>query len=307
MSWQARLQARAIRLVVRRRSWGDEQALARRARLLFGAPAMYSSLAARGVRRLRVHEPVPGEWLVPGAPLPGTILYLHGGGFVACSAATHRPIAAALARWSGRRVFSADYRLAPEHRYPTAHQDVLAAYRWLLGQRGPGDGIVVAGDSAGGNLVLSLAQRLRDLDAPAPVALILFSPWLDLTGGGASVRDSDGRDPMFHADNVRAFAEAYLGGPADRVPAASPLSGDLAGLPPALLHVGATEILLDDARRAHRRIIASGGSSRLRLFEDVAHGWQMLVPFLPEAVDSLREAAAFAREHLGAGAPRPAA
>src|SRR5829696_4372265 len=120
-SWQAALHNIAVRLLVRRRWWGNEAALTRRARLMFGAPPVYRSLATWGTRREAVKTArVRGEWLVPRTALPGAVLYLHGGGFVSCSAATHRPITAALARLTPRRVFSADYRLAPEHRFPAA-------------------------------------------------------------------------------------------------------------------------------------------------------------------------------------------
>jgi acetyl esterase/lipase len=298
-SWQAKLLTIAVRLLVRRRHWGGEARLTRRARLLFGAPMLYRSIAAWGVRR----EPallgsVRGEWLVPRAALPGVVLYVHGGGFVACSAATHRPITAALARLTRRRVFSVDYRLAPEHRFPAASEDVLGAYEWLLATGAPGHPIALAGDSAGGNLVLGLAVRLRDLDRPAPACVVTFSPWTDLAATGASARANDGADAMFRYENMADFARVYLGtAPAD-TPEASPLNAKLAGLPPVLLHVGSTEILLDDAWRVHDRVREAGGMSTLAVFEDVPHCWQMLVPLVPEAIASVRDAAAFIARHL---------
>src|SRR5687768_7586375 len=145
-SWQARLLSGFIRAVVRRRSWGDENGLIRRARLLFGAPLAYRWLARYGVQRTLVRQTgAIGEWLVPAeCTSPGVVLYIHGGGFVACSAATHRPIAAALARFTQRRVFSIDYRHVPEHRFPAAQNDALAAYQWLLRQGVPASSIAVA-------------------------------------------------------------------------------------------------------------------------------------------------------------------
>jgi monoterpene epsilon-lactone hydrolase len=298
-SWQARLCSLGIRALVRRRSWGQGAALARRARRVFGAPPGYRSLTAPGARRTGVRTPlVRGEWLTPDRPLPGTVLYIHGGGFVACSAATHRPIVAALARSSRRRVFSVDYRLAPEHPFPAAPADVLAAYEWLLETGAAPGSIALAGDSAGGNLALGLTQHLRDRNRPAPACLVLFSPWGDLTGSGLSVRANDGVDAMFRAENLGDFAAVYLAGAPTDTPAASPVLGDLSRLPPLLLHAGSTEILLDDARRIHQRALEAGGTSRLAVFDDVPHCWQMLVPLVPEARASLAAAGEFLNQHL---------
>jgi epsilon-lactone hydrolase len=297
-SWQARLHNVGVRAIVRRRSWGDERSLTRRARLLFGAPPGYRSLAARGVRHLRVHGgPVRGEWLIPDHPSAGILLYVHGGGFVSCSAASHRPITAALARFTSRRVFSLDYRLAPEHRFPAAPDDVLGAYEWLMSEA-PNERIALAGDSAGANLVIGLAVRLRDLRRPSPACVVAFSPWTDLAASGASARQNDGHDVMFHYENLAEFAAVYLGDVAADRSDVSPVFASLAGLPPVLLHVGSTEILLDDARCVDEAIRHAGGSSQLTVFDDVAHCWQMLVPLLPEASASLKSAASFITSHL---------
>ncbi|MBA3271398.1 MAG: alpha/beta hydrolase, partial [Acidobacteria bacterium] len=242
---------------------------------------------------------VQGEWLIPDAPIPGVVFYVHGGGFVACSAATHRPITAALAHLTRCRVFSVEYRLAPEHRFPAAHDDVLAAYEWLLSTGTTSSGVALAGDSAGGNLVLALAVRLRDQSLPAPACVVAFSPWSDLAGTGASVQSNDGRCAMFRSENIVDFAAATLGAAPPSAPAVSPVYADLHGLPSALLHVGSTELLLDDARRVHEGIRAAGGASRLEIYADVPHCWQMLVPFVPEARRSLRDAAAFITQSIG--------
>src|SRR3954452_3348493 len=148
-SWQARVFSALIKAAIRRRRWGrDEWAVTRRARKVFGVPAPYAAWAARGLRRETVSaDDVRGEWLIPPSPRPGAILYIHVAGFVSCSPATHRPISAALARLTKRRVFSVSYRLAPEHRLPAALEDVVRAYDWLA--TGPHGSIVVAGDSAG--------------------------------------------------------------------------------------------------------------------------------------------------------------
>lgn len=293
-SWQASTFSGLIRILVRRRNWGDEKALARRARRVFGAPRGYSSLVALGLSRRRVQrDGVRGEWLIPRQPLPGAILYVHGGGFVSCSSATHRPISAALARVTGSPVFSVDYRLAPEAPLPTAHADVAAAYQFVLDSGFDALQIALVGDSAGGNLVLRLAVHLRDRGLPMAACVAAFSPWTDLSGQSPSVRVNAGRCAMFRPENIQDFAAAALGNGDAASPAVSPVYADLHNLPPVLLHVGSTELLLDDATRIHERIQESGGTSSLRVYDDVPHCWQMLYPLVPEAVDSLRQTATF--------------
>jgi acetyl esterase/lipase len=293
-----------IRNVIRRRQWGNERALVRRARRLFGAPTAYGWLVARGLKRELVNtRDVKGEWLIPKEAQPGVILYIHGGGFVSCSSATHRPITAALARLTHCRVFSVDYRLAPESRLPAAHEDVVAAYEWLVSNGARPSHIALAGDSAGGNLVFGAAVRLRDKNQQRPACLVAFSPWTDLVGRGTSGHTNDGRCAMFRPENLRDFASAALGQrPADD-PAVSPAYAALHDLPSVLLHVGGTELLLDDATYIHQRVRASGGSSDLVVYEDVPHCWQMLAPLVPEATHSLRAAAAFIVQHLPSRTP----
>jgi len=293
-SWQARGLRLAIRVVMRRASWGEPEALARRARRLFGAPNPLRWLRSRGVQLERVVEPgVAGEWVSAGARRGGVILYLHGGGYVAGSPATHRPITAALARLTGRRVFSLDYRLAPEHRFPAALDDAVAGYRWLLRQGTPPGAVALAGDSAGGGLVLATLLRVRDDRLPPPACAVCFSPWTDLDGTGESVSLNNGQCAVFRPENIVQFARVYLGEAPARNPYASPVFADLAGLPPLLLQIGADEILLDDARRVHESVQRAGGDSTLEVFDGVFHAWQMLDGFLPEARTALRQAARF--------------
>lgn len=305
-SWQARCLNASFRLLVRRKRWGaDERAVARRARRLFGTPRPFQWLRTLGLNVRPINDSgdgvvVRGEWIEPERTDDGgVILYIHGGGYVACSAATHRPITASLARLARRRVFSLDYRLAPEHRYPAALDDAVAAYQWLLTHEGiPASAIALAGDSAGGGLVLSTLLRLRDAGVPLPACAVCFSPWTDLAGTSDSQRFNDGRCSMFRTGNANEFAPAYLGDASPRDPYVSPAYADLAGLPPVLLQVGSTELLLDDARRVHRKIQAAQGASRLEIYEDAAHCWQMLDGFVPEARAALRQAAAFIRAPL---------
>jgi acetyl esterase/lipase len=195
-------------------------------------------------------------------------------------------------------VFSVDYGTAPETRFPAAFDDVVAAYRWLLTESAPGAPIAVAGESAGGGLVLALAQRARTEGWPAPVCVAALSPWTDLVGTGASIVANDGRCDMFRPENIRAFADAYLGSASPDDPRASPLLGAVDGLPPVLLQVGSTELLLDDARRMHERLSSAGGNSHLSVYEGVAHAWHLGIPFIQEATRAVREVASFVAAHL---------
>jgi acetyl esterase/lipase len=313
-SWQARCISAGVRLFVRRRRWGgDERAVARRARRLFGAPIPFQWLRTLDLKVRPVNDSsggsvVRGEWVEPERADEGgaLIFYIHGGGYVACSAATHRPITASLARLARRRVFSLDYRLAPEHRYPAALDDAVAAYNWLRTHEGiPARAISFAGDSAGGGLVLATLLRLRDAGLPLPACAVCFSPWTDLAGAGESQHFNDGRCAMFRTENSAEFAAAYLGDASPRDPYASPAYADLSGLPPLLLQVGSTELLLDDARRVHDKIQAANGMSRLEIYEDLSHCWQMLDGFVPEARAALRQAATFIRDPLAPDGDAP--
>ena len=303
-SWQAHFANLCVRLVIRRRRWGNEQQVARRARRLFGAAPPWQWLRTCGVELRFVHEEnVRGEWIAPKASrhksaAEGISLYIHGGGYVAGSPARHRPITAALARLSRLPVFSLDYRLAPEHRFPAALQDATAAYQWLLEQGVPASSMALAGDSAGGGLVLSSMLRARDTGLPAPSCGVCFSPWTDLAGTGESAYHNDGRCAMFHFENIAECAGAYLGDASPRDSAASPLLADLSGLPPLLLQVSSTELLLDDSRRLHQKIQAAGGVSKLEVFDGVCHCWQAFDGLVPEARLALRRAAAFMRRHV---------
>lgn len=300
-SWQAKILSLSCRLFVRRHRWGkDANAVARRARRLFGAPAVYQWIKTRGLDVSKIDENgVRGEWIAPkNTDGKGVIFYIHGGGFVSCSAATHRPLTAALARIGNVRVFSLDYRRAPENLYPAAIDDAFAAYRWLLGQGFAAEKIAVAGDSAGGGLALSLLLKIRDENLPMPACGVCFSTWADLTGESESVRSNDGLCAMFRTENIKEFADVYLGDSSPRDVYASPALAELHGLPPVLLQVGSTELLLDDARTVHNKIQTSGGISELQIYDDLAHGWHLLDGLVPEARAALRQAVKFIARNI---------
>jgi epsilon-lactone hydrolase len=231
---------------------------------------------------------VPGLLLTPQVEEPATILYLHGGGHVAGSAFGYRPLAGALAEQAGTGVVVPDYRLAPEHPFPASVEDALRAYRWMLG-RGV-TGVTVAGDSSGCGLVLSLLLSLRQQGLPPPGAAVLFCPWVDLAMVGQE------RVPHELDDFRRASVGLYLAGhPADD-PLVSPLSADLAGLPPMLIQAATGDPLLDEARELTDHAQDCGVDARFELFPVDTHDFHIFWSFLPEAAQALQQAGRFIRD-----------
>ena len=298
-SLRAHLYDLAIRLAVKGRLGGTHDVFAiRRAfeRAQFPAPS--------GVAFTRgTVGGVPGEWAQAegrdtgrGADERPTLLYLHGGGFIACSALVYRPVTGRFAR-AGFRVFTPDYRLAPEHPFPAAVEDCTAVWA-ALAEAGPA---VLAGDSAGGTLALATIIEARRLGLTPPAAAALFSPATDLIGRSASFRTNGRRDAMFRPEALTRLVPAYLAGADPADPRASPIEADLSGFPPLLIHVGAREILRDDSLRLAEKAKAAGVPVDLTVFPVVAHAWQLAESFLPEARRSLDEAAAFLRRGLPTG------
>ncbi|VXB49915.1 Acetyl-hydrolase [Burkholderia sp. 8Y] len=242
-----------------------------------------------------------GEWL-RSPTSRRTILYLHGGGYYFCSPRSHRAISFGLAVRAQAKVFSLDYRLAPEHRFPAAVDDAVAAYRALLADAAP-DSIVIAGDSAGGGLALATLLALRDAGDALPAGAVFFSPWTDLTCSGASMRTNEGRDPMFHAAVFPKVAAQYLGDADAAHLYASPLFGSFEGLPPLLIQAADTELLLDDATRVADKARAAGVRVDLEIWRNVPHIFPIWAPFMPEARQALSHAAHFIGDVTAAPAP----
>lgn len=234
---------------------------------------------------------VRGEWVMRRDVGYGerAMLYVHGGAMVAKTALGYRPITIALARRLGVPIFSLDYRLAPEYPYPAALDDALAAYT-AMRLRMPAHGIVIAGDSAGGNLALATVLALRERErAPRPVAgIVALSPWTDLAATGASIvanKDSDDTLALVRDDLV--IAHAYAPQRRWLEPLVSPLYGDYAGAPPMLVLASSTEMLLDDARALVARVRSQGSIATLVTEDGVPHAWP-IYPFLPESKAALR-------------------
>jgi acetyl esterase/lipase len=229
-------------------------------------------------------------------------LYLHGGGFIACSPETHRPLVGSLVRRLHATAWVPEYRLAPEHRYPAALDDALSAYRYLLETRGVAPSrLIVVGDSAGGGLALSLLLAVREHQLPMPAALITFSPWADLSASGASLDECTDSCAMFAGDTIRRAAQFYLGDRDPHDPFLSPVYADLSGFPPMLVHAASDEVLRDDAVRIVERARNAGVPVTFRLWRHVPHVWQFFVAVLPEARESLADVVHFVRENVHAG------
>ncbi|HEY3934965.1 MAG TPA: alpha/beta hydrolase [Gemmatimonadales bacterium] len=237
-----------------------------------------------------------GWWVRPaGADPDGVILYLHGGSYVAGSGKAYRGIASQLATRTHRAVFVLDYPLAPEATVPAAPDAVMAAHQWL--RTSGSERIVFAGDSAGGGLALVALARSAHASPPtAAIAGLVFSPWVDLAFTGASMRDARIVDPLLTYEALQQSARMYLGAADARDPLASPLFGDLSGLPPLLIQVGSDERLLDDARQYAERAAGAGSPVRIEVWQGMHHVFQADVAHLQTSGVALDRAAAFVAE-----------
>ena len=236
-----------------------------------------------------------------GATRPGTILYFHGGSFVLGSPETAIALTANLVRRTGVRAVSLDYRLAPEHPFPAAIEDCVAAFRALLDSGIDPASIVFAGDSAGGGLTVTTCLAARDAGLPMPAAILAFSAGLDHTRTGATMSTKEGIDPFFTRDAMRRTGELYLGGQDPDQPLLSPaVHADLTGFPPILLQVGTNELLLDDSVRLAERAREADVDVILDITAGVPHVFQAFVGTLDEADQALDRAALFLTQHLRA-------
>lgn len=244
-------------------------------------------------------EGVDCETASPTAAGTTTILYVHGGGYIMGTLETTRPLASQLATATGARVLYPEYRLAPEHPFPAALDDVSSVYRYLLDSPSTGQ-IVVAGDSAGGGLALAMLLRARDLGLPQPVACVFISPWVDLTLSAASIEANAPTEPQAPRWLLERMAAAYLAGSDPTNPDASPLYADLRGLPPLLLQVGGLEGLLDDSLMLAGRAASAGVDVTLRVWRGAIHVWHAFAPRLLLANQAFVEVGAWLGPRLTA-------
>jgi acetyl esterase/lipase len=243
------------------------------------------SVDADGIKAMRVATPqsIDGRH----------VLYLHGGGYVTGSPDHYRDFLWRIARVMSAHVMCPYYRLAPEHPFPAALNDAMRAYRWLLAQGARPREMTIAGDSAGGGLALAMLLRLRDERLPLPAAAVALSPWTDLALSGASLAEKAERDLMLRPERAKTFARHYLAGTDPRHPYASPLYGDVRGLPPVLFQVGSDEILYDDSIRMADKLRAAGSVVELQIGHRMHHGWQLCARFLPEGRAAIAKIGAF--------------
>ncbi|GJL92221.1 alpha/beta hydrolase [Hyphococcus sp.] len=267
-----------------------------------GAEKLAPDAPPHGVSLESVDESaVKGEWHRADDASGSTVMYLHGGGYVFGSPKSHRAFTFTLAKEAGTEVFSLDYRLAPEHLFPAAVDDALAAYQWLLKAGCDPARMVVGGDSAGGGLTLALLLSIKARGLPMPAGVLLLSPWTDLATTGASLDRNEKSDAMFKKVYITEGAKRYLGTADAKAPLASPLYGDLGGLPPMLTFVSNSEVLCDDSLRLHDRLLLAGVDSTLIAEDGLIHVWPIFPGRFPEAKESIKQAAAFIRQRTQQG------
>lgn len=242
---------------------------------------------------------VPALWArIDGAESTRTILYFHGGGYMIASAAGYASTAADLARSADANVLLVDYRLAPENPFPAAVEDAVTAYMWSIARHDPAT-VVVAGDSAGGGLVAALLIALRDRGLPLPAAGVCISAWLDMTLSSESISAKAAVDPIMSEPMLQGMAAAYLQGAQADLPSASPLHGDLSGLPPLLVMTGTWDSLTDDSTRFAAKARQAGVGVTLAVFEEMYHCWHIMTPVLAESRSAIAEIGQFCQVHSG--------
>ena len=233
-----------------------------------------------------------------GGTATTTILYLHGGGYVIGSFRSHQGFIGALSRLTGSKVAVAEYRLAPEHPFPAAVDDAVAAYQALLADGVSPADIIVSGDSAGGGLGVATLVAIRDQGLPRPAAGVFFSPWTDLSFTGETLVTNKDVDTMVAQPMITVMANRYIADSDPKHPLLSPVYADLSGLPTMRLHVGSDEILLDDSRRIVQHATDAGVECSIRIWPHMLHVFPTYAPLLPpehEAWEALQDVADFTR------------
>ena len=236
---------------------------------------------------------------VAGSDPGKVIFYLHGGAYAIGTAASSVGLASDLARRTGARVVTVDYRLAPEHPYPAALEDAVAAYRGLLDSGVPASTLAIAAESAGAGLAAATLVALKQVGLPQPTSGLLMSPWADLTLSGDSMHEKAGVDPALTPKGLHRRALDYVAAGDRKAALASPIFADLTGLPPLLIQAGSHEILLDDAIRLAARAAAADVAVRLEITPGVPHVFQAFAAMLDEGDAALTSAGEFLRGHLG--------
>ena len=243
---------------------------------------------------------VAAEWIwAPESDKRRVILYLHGGGYVIGSVRTHRVLLAHLARAAKARVLALDYRLAPEPPFPGPIDDTVNAYQWLLSDGIEPANMAIAGDSAGGGLVVAALVALKSVGEPLPAAGVCISPWSDMESTGGSMMTNSESDPSVSKERLLKLAGIYLNGKNPQAPLASPIHADLTGLPPLLLQVGSIEVLLDDSTMLKEQAHKAGVSVQMEVWDDMPHVWHHYAPILLEARKAISKIGEFLLQQTG--------
>lgn len=242
---------------------------------------------------------VPGEWITPSqVRTKRALLYLHGGGYIISTPHMHRLLVGRLAHTLSCRAFMPEYRLAPEHPFPAAIEDVTAAYDGLLESGYSAAQIVVAGDSAGGGLTAALLLHLREMSKPLPAAACLISALLDCTFSGKRLPELQRRDPYLRLSDLSMMAKHYYTVHDPRNPLISPLWGDVSGLPPLLVLAGENELLCDEAVQFAEQVRQAGGAAELKIWPGMVHAFPLFAGFIPEGKMAIAEIGSFFEKHL---------
>lgn len=295
MSWQGRVLTRVLKGTLKNFMFSGRPTPTR---MGLSALALELSAGLVPVPRASIspHRKLRGEWVEADNPGPAVILYLHGGAYISGSPRTHRPLTAELARQSGARVLALDYRQAPQHEFPAWMDDAVGAYRQLLDEGYPPSRIVIAGDSAGGNLTLVTLLRLRELQLPLPAGAVCLSPWTDLTCSYKSHTLNAHHEAMLNPRGLKALGLRHIGARDPKHPLISPAHADLGGLPPLMVHVGTTEILLDDARAIKRNAKRAGVRLVYREWKEMPHVFPLFHLILPEGRKAIAQIADFVKD-----------
>ena len=241
---------------------------------------------------------VPAEWIVaPGAAADRAFFYFHSSGYAMGSVNTQRAMCARMSRASQARCLSVDYRLAPENPFPAALDDAKAVFSWLLSNGFSAGKIAISGSSAGGGLALAALVALRDAGGPMPAAAVCTSPWVDLACTGESMTTKVDLDPVAKPEMLGEMVKMYIGNGDPKAPLVSPLYADMHGLPPILMHVGTSEVLMDDSRRFADRAKAAGVDATAVVWEEMVHDWQQFAHVLPQGQQSIDQMGAFILKH----------
>lgn len=248
---------------------------------------------------------VTGEWVtVPESRPERTILYFHGGAYIAGGPSTHRSLVSALCKACNARAFVPEYRLAPENLFPAAVNDAVAAYRWLLSSKemlefgdDEANHIVIVGDSAGGGLSISMLVEALDQGLVSPAAAACMSPWADLSCSGVGYKTRTNVDPIIDGNNISDIAKLYLGDTDPKNPLASPVFADLTGLPPLLIQCGSDEVLMGDALLLEERAHSCGVKANLEIWANMVHVWHAFYPMLSEGQEGIDRIGSYLETH----------